>query len=36
LALEPNIMVNSTRMSGQCVCLQLKSYTVDASNKVVA
>jgi hypothetical protein len=29
LALEPNIMMNSTNMSRQRVCLPLKSYIVD-------
>jgi hypothetical protein len=35
LALEPNIMVNSTSMSWQCVCLPLKSYIVDVDNQTV-
>jgi hypothetical protein len=29
LALEPNIMVNSTDMSWQPVCLLMKSYIID-------
>jgi hypothetical protein len=36
LALEPNIMVNSTDISWQHVCLLLKSYVVDADDQVVA
>jgi hypothetical protein len=36
LALEPNIMVNSTGMSWQCVCLPLKSYIIDIDNQAVA
>jgi hypothetical protein len=36
LALEPNIMVNSTGMSWQHVCLPLKSYLVDVDDRVVA
>jgi hypothetical protein len=36
LALELNIMVNSTDMSWQCVCLPLKSYIIDVDDKVVA
>jgi hypothetical protein len=36
LVLEPNIMVNSTSMSWQCVCLPLKSYIVDVDDQVVA
>jgi hypothetical protein len=36
LALEPNIMVNSTSMSWQCVCLPLKSYIVDVDDQAVA
>jgi hypothetical protein len=32
LALEPNIMVNSTGMSCQRVCLPLKSYIVDVDD----
>jgi hypothetical protein len=35
LALEPNIMVNSTGMSWQRVCLPLKSYIVDVDDQVV-
>jgi hypothetical protein len=34
LALEPNIMVNSTGMSWQHVCLSLKSYIADVDNQV--
>jgi hypothetical protein len=36
LALEPNIMVNSTGMSWQSICLLMKSYIVDADNQAVA
>jgi hypothetical protein len=36
LALEPNIMVNSTGMSWQRVCLPLKSYIVDVDDQAVA
>jgi hypothetical protein len=36
LALEPNIMVNSTDMSLQRVCLPLKSYIVDVDNQGIA
>jgi hypothetical protein len=32
---EPNIMVNSTDMSWQCVCLLLKSYLVDVDDQKV-
>jgi hypothetical protein len=32
LALEPNIMVNSTSMSFQRVCLPLKSYIVNVDD----
>jgi hypothetical protein len=35
LALEPNIMVNSTNMSWQCVCLPLKSYIVDVDDQAI-
>jgi hypothetical protein len=35
LALEPNIMANSTSMSWQCVCLPLKSYLVDAYDQAI-
>jgi hypothetical protein len=35
LTLEPNIMVNSTGMSWQHVCLPLKSYIIDVDNQVV-
>jgi hypothetical protein len=35
LALEPNIMVNSTYMSWQRVCLLLKSYIVDVDNQAI-
>jgi hypothetical protein len=35
LAQEPNIMVNSTSMSWQRVCLLLKSYLVDVDDQVV-
>jgi hypothetical protein len=35
LALEPNIMVNSTGMSWQRVCLPLKSYIIDVDDQVV-
>jgi hypothetical protein len=33
--LESNIMVNSTGMSWQRVCLPLKSYIVDVDDQVV-
>jgi hypothetical protein len=33
LALEPNIMVNSTSMSWQHVCLPLKLYIVDVDDQ---
>jgi hypothetical protein len=36
LALKPNIMVNSTGMSWQQVCLPLKSYNIDVDDQVVA
>jgi hypothetical protein len=36
LAKEPNIMVNSTSMSWQCVYLLLKSYIVDVDDQVIA
>jgi hypothetical protein len=36
LALEPNIMVNSSGMNWQRVCLPLKSYVVDIGNQVAA
>jgi hypothetical protein len=36
LALKPNIMVNSTGMSWQQVCLSLKSYNIDVDDQVVA
>jgi hypothetical protein len=36
LTLTPNIMVNSTGMSWQRVCLPLKSYIVDVDDQVVA
>jgi hypothetical protein len=35
LALEPNIMVNSTSIRWQRVCLLLKSYIVDVDDQVV-
>jgi hypothetical protein len=35
LALEPNIMVNSTGMSWQRVCLPLKSYIADVDDQAV-
>jgi hypothetical protein len=35
LALEPNIIVNSTGMSWQHVCLPLKSYIVDVDDQAV-
>jgi hypothetical protein len=35
-ALEPNIMVGSTSMSRQRVCLPLKSYIVDVDDQAVA
>jgi hypothetical protein len=35
LALEPNIMVNSTSMSCQRVCLPLKSYIIDVDDQAV-
>jgi hypothetical protein len=35
LALEPNIMVNSTSMSWQRVCLLLKSFLVDVDDQTV-
>jgi hypothetical protein len=35
LALEPNIMVNSTSMSWQRVCLPLKLFLIDVDNQVV-
>jgi hypothetical protein len=35
LAMEPNIMVNSTDMNWQHVCLSLKSYIVDVDDQVV-
>jgi hypothetical protein len=35
LALEPNIMLNSTSIRWQRVCLPLKSYIVDVDNQVV-
>jgi hypothetical protein len=35
LALESNIMVNSTGMSWQRVCLPLKSYIVNVDNQVI-
>jgi hypothetical protein len=34
LALESNIMVNSTSMTGHHVCLPLKSYSVDVDDQV--
>jgi hypothetical protein len=36
LALEPSILVNSTIMSWQRICMPLKSYVVDVDDKVVA
>jgi hypothetical protein len=36
LALELNIMVNSTSMSWQHVCLPLKSYIIDVDDQAVA
>jgi hypothetical protein len=36
LALEPNIMVNSTGMSWQRVCLLLKSYIVNVDDQAIA
>jgi hypothetical protein len=36
LTLEPNIMVNSTSMSWQRVCLPLESYIVDVDDQIVA
>jgi hypothetical protein len=36
LALEPNIMVNSTGMSWQRVCLSLKSYIIDVDDEAIA
>jgi hypothetical protein len=36
LALKPNIMVNTTGMSRQRVCLPLKSYIVDVDDQAVA
>jgi hypothetical protein len=35
LALESNIMVNSTGMGWQRVCLPLKSYIVNVDNQVI-
>jgi hypothetical protein len=35
LALEPNIMVNSTGMSWQHVRLPLKSYIVDVDDQTI-
>jgi hypothetical protein len=35
LALELNIMINSTGMSWQHVCLPLKSYLVDVDDQAV-
>jgi hypothetical protein len=35
LALEPNIMVSSTGMGWQRVCLTLKSYIIDVDDQVV-
>jgi hypothetical protein len=35
LALEPNIMVNSTGMSRQHVCLPLKLYIVDVDEQAI-
>jgi hypothetical protein len=34
LALEPNIIVNSTSMSWQHVCLPLKSYIINVDDQV--
>jgi hypothetical protein len=36
LTLEPNIMVNSTGMSCQYVCLPLKPYLVDVYDQAIA
>jgi hypothetical protein len=36
LALEPNIMVNSTNMSKQCIYLPLKSYVDDVDDQAIA
>jgi hypothetical protein len=36
LALEQSIVVNSTSMSLQRICLPLKSYVLDADDQVVA
>jgi hypothetical protein len=36
LALEPNIMMNSTSMSCQCVYSPLKSYIVDVDDQAIA
>jgi hypothetical protein len=36
LALEPNVMVNSTSMSWQHICLPLKSYIIDVDDQAVA
>jgi hypothetical protein len=36
LALEPNIIVNSTNMSWQRVSLPLKSYIVNVGDKAIA
>jgi hypothetical protein len=36
LALEPNIMVNSSSMNWQCVYLPQKSYIVDVDDQEVA
>jgi hypothetical protein len=36
LALELNIIVNSTSMSWQHVCLPLKSYIIDVDDQAVA
>jgi hypothetical protein len=36
LTLEPNIMVNSTDMSWQRVCLPLKIYIVDVDDQAAA
>jgi hypothetical protein len=35
LALKPSILVNSTGMSWQRVCLPLKSYVVDVDDQAV-
>jgi hypothetical protein len=35
LALEPNIMVNSTGISWQHVCLPLKSYVVNVDDQAI-